>query len=427
MVRKAILAGVSLKKKRNSFESAMKETGALCTAANIQVAGIIIQQSNSVDVKTVFRSGKLEELKTLVQESNADLIIFYNDLRVQQAERIYAYCGCEVIDRQALILNIFASRARSHEAKMQVELARLQYDLPRVQSASKDFEGHSRGGSLMNRGAGEMRSSLIARKYASRIADLKKQLEQISRHKEHDELRRGKTMMRRCALVGYTNAGKSSLMNALLETSSSKGQSVSTEDMLFATLDTSVRQVNSGSQSYLLYDTVGFVSDLPHTLIEAFKSTLDAARDADLLIHVIDISDAEWIQKKEITEDTLNQIGAGHIPILAVYNKIDLIKDDTLPQSFAISCKNKEGIAELQKAIVSALYPNEITVQVKVSYDRIPMVSRYRSVLKMEELASDEHGVIYQISGPKRYIDALHIEQMSKTEGKIYENSLGKI
>lgn len=409
-MRKAILAGVSLKKKRSTFESAMKETEALCTAANVQVVATIIQQSNSEDVKTVFRRGKLEELKNLVSEVSADLIIFYNDLRVQQAERIYAYCECEVIDRQALILNIFADRARSHEAKMQVELARLQYDLPRVQSASKDFEGHARGGALMNRGAGEMRSSLIARKYAARIADLKKQLDFINLHITQDERRRTKTMMRRCALVGYTNAGKSSLMNALLETSQSKGQSVYEEDMLFATLDTSVRQVKTGTQCYLLYDTVGFVSDLPHTLIDAFKSTLDAARDADLLIHVIDISDPDWIVKKQITEDTLNEIGAGHIPVLPVYNKIDLLKEEKV-HSLSVSCKNKEGIAELQKAILHKLYPDEVTIQVKVPYNRIAKLSSYRSVLKMKEIESDNIGVTYRISGPKRYISALHMEE----------------
>lgn len=409
--RNVILAGVNLNKEKGSFESKIEETISLCEAAGYEVTSTIVQQSNSEDVKTVFRSGKLKELKNLVEMTNADLVIFYNDLRVQQAERIAAICGVEVIDRQALILNIFSLRARSSEAKLQVELARLQYDLPRAIHASRENEeGHLQGGSSRTRGAGEMRSSLIARKYSSRMAKIKKELQKVEIQQNQDERRRTKTLYKRVALVGYTNAGKSSLMNVFLNTTSAKGKQVYSEDMLFATLDTSVREIHTNGYSFFLYDTVGFVSDLPHTLIDAFKTTLTAARDADLLLHVIDCSDPNYNEKYTIAEETLKEIGANEIPLLRIYNKVDACENR--PEGHCISCFTKEGIDELKKKIVSMLYPNEKEMKIKLPYARIAMADLYRKVLYMEEVAYEEDGIMYQIHGPKAYVDAFRIFQI---------------
>jgi GTP-binding protein HflX len=405
-MRKAVLAGVSLKENAAQFESDLKECEALCQAGDIEVKAVIVQNFRSLDQKTAFRSGKLQELAGLVEETHADLIVFYNALRVQMAERISLACnGIDVIDRTALILDIFSLRARSRQAKLQTEMARLQYDLPRV-LGDDNHDGHSRGGGVTNRGGGEMRSEIISRKYQARIADLRKELQKIEIHHGEDERRRNKTMMRRAALVGYTNAGKSSLMNALLSRNNSQGQRVYEEDMLFATLDTSVRRIETGARKYLLYDTVGFVSHLPHMLVEAFHSTLDAARNADLLIHVVDASDPDPSARIRITEETLKEIGAGEIPLIRVYNKIDLLAADQRPEGFAVSCRTGEGIEDLRQAILTKLYPEESQMKCLLPYGKMAMFDAYRKVLQIKILSQNETGMEILIQGPERYVNA---------------------
>ena len=423
-MKKAILAGISLKNNTGEFEEQMRETASLCHAAGLEVIDTITQLSRSLDPDTAFRSGKLQELAVLCKETDPDLIVFHNGLRIQMQQRIHEACGVNVIDRTSLILDIFASRARSKQAKLQVELARLQYDLPRVLHSQADESGHERGGSAYNRGAGEMRSALVERRYASRIAALKKELASIDRQIMADERRRTKTMMRRAALVGYTNAGKSSLLNALMDRSESSGKSVMEEDMLFATLDTSVRRIRRNGRSMLIYDTVGFVSDLPHTLIDAFHSTLNSARQADLLIHVIDVSDESWPLKAEITEQTLAEIGAGDIPVLRVYNKTDLCRERPDVSGCAVSCRTKEGIDDLLQEITRRLYPAEETVLCRIPYDKISMTDAYRSVLAVEMLQADEESMIIRITGPKRYCDAF---RMYRLENDHYDtDSMGQ-
>ena len=405
-MKKAVLAGVCLKDTEENFAMKMEECASLCLACNLEVSGTIIQNSYSMDQKTAFRKGKLEELKNLVEMTDADLVVFYNPLRVQMAERIADACGTEVIDRTSLILDIFSMRARTRQAKLQTEMARLQYDLPRILNSDNDNRERSRGGSVTNRGSGEMRSSLVARKYQNRIQSLKKELQKIDKQRSQDERRRSKTMMRRVALVGYTNAGKSSILNCLMCLSSAQGSEVMEKDMLFATLDTSVRMIHADAHSFLLYDTVGFVSDLPHTLIDAFHSTLDSARDADLLIHVVDASDPQWSMKASITRDTLHEIGAGEIPVLTVYNKTDLLAKEHAFEGICVSAKTGEGMKDLSQAIVSHLYPHEKTIHCHIPYDRMAMLDAYRQVLEVKEGDCDEEGMHVVLSGPQRYLDA---------------------
>ena len=404
-MKKAVLAGIRTDQRETDFNAAMNETESLCRACDIEVCAVIVQTSRSMDPNTAFRSGKLNELAALVSETEAELVVFHNPLRIQTAERISAAADVNVIDRTALILDIFAKRARSTQAKLQVEMARLQYDLPRELNSSADESGHERGGSAYNRGAGEMRSRLIRRTYSSRIAALKKELEKIRKQKYQDERRRTRTLMRRAALVGYTNAGKSSLMNAMLKIGGA-GKSVYEEDMLFATLDTSVRMIESGSRKFLLYDTVGFVSDLPHSLIDAFQATLDAARDADLLLHVIDSSDEEWQRKAEITEDTLREIGAGDIPVLRIFTKCDLAEHTPDEERIYVSSVTGEGTERMMNEILIRLYPPEETIVCRIPYDRMGTADRYRAALIMKEIESTQDSVIMRITGPKRYTEA---------------------
>ncbi len=406
-MKKTILAGIRLQESELEFQEKLDETVGLCQACGLEVVGILTQKSDSVHPHTAFRSGKIVELAALVKDREAQLIVFQNILPIASASAIAEACEVHVIDRTSLILDIFSMRARSRQAKLQTELARLQYDLPRVVKRDESA-GHSRGGSAMNRGAGEMRSHLIERRYSKRIQDLKKELEKIQNQKNHDEHRRQKTLLKRVALIGYTNAGKSSLMNAILEKTGAVGKEVYTEDMLFATLDTSVRVVKALQRQFFLYDTVGFVSDLPHTLVEAFQSTLDACKDADLLLHVIDVSVPDWQKKAEITEHTLRDIHADGIPVLRVYNKVDLCESEPEMIRDCISCKTSEGLDHLLERIVSQLYPAEESIVVKIPYEKYAILNQYRAVLLVESISEEEDGLVVRLSGPETYTRIFH-------------------
>lgn len=404
-MERIILAGIELKNNSRSFRGMMAETRALCAACGMTVLGEIVQKSRSLDPSTAFRKGKLEELTRMREELDADGIVFHNSLSVDTANRIASVCGAEVIDRTAVILRIFSLRARSRQARLQTEMARLQYDLPGT-AENRNTGGHERGGSAYNRGAGEMRSAAVARRYEARIAFLRKELKKIDQRTGQDERRRAKTLMRRAALVGYTNAGKSSVMNCLLKESAGGGAEVEEKDMLFATLDTSVRKITVKGRSFLLSDTVGFVSDLPHTLIDAFHATLRSAAEADLLIHVIDYSDPEWQEKEEITEKTLREIGASDIPVLRIFNKCDL-KRGSRADGMMISCRTGEGIRSLSEEIFRRLYPDEDAVTCRVPYDRMNIAEKYFALLKGKVIGEDEEGTLIRFSGPADLISSV--------------------
>ena len=227
-MKKVILAGICLRSQQKSFASSMGECERLCEACGYEIVEKLTQSSDSIDRNTAFRKGKIEELRLLVENTDAQLVVFFNSLTVQMAHRISEQIGINVIDRTSLILDIFAYRARSRQAKLQVEMARLQYALPKAVSEGGSEE-RSRGGGVKNRGAGEMRSSVIARTYRNRIAELKKELAEIENRRNRDERRRSKTLLKRVALIGYTNAGKSSLMNSILQECAQNGRARSTK------------------------------------------------------------------------------------------------------------------------------------------------------------------------------------------------------
>ncbi len=404
-IRTAIIAGICQKDEGAGFESAMKECAALCEACSIKPVMTITQNSRTLDPQTAFRSGKLAELAEAVQREHADMVVFYNGLSVKAAMRISEVVGVPVIDRTALILDIFSQRARTRQAKLQTEMARLKYDLPRVLDTDENA-GHEGGGAVRNRGAGEMRSAMVQRRYRARITELKKELKRIEVQHTQDEARRSKTLLGRCAMVGYTNAGKSSLMNALLRETSGAGTEVMEKDMLFATLDTSVRMIQLKKKAFLLYDTVGFVSDLPHMLVEAFRSTLDAARDADLLLHVIDASDPDWQIKADITDETLREIGADQIPVLRIFTKCDLVPAENRPVGICVSALDGEGIEELYNAVNDHLYPIEEEAECLVPYRESALIERYHMMCDIDILEHTEEGYKLHIIGPKSCVYA---------------------
>ena len=397
-MKRAVLAYACLKRRKADAENRLLETASLAEACGIETAKEVVQYSDSLDPRFVMRSGKLEELSLAVQSLDCDLVVFVNDLSLSARNRIEELVGVDVIDRTTLILDIFSSRARSKQAKMQVELARLQYALPALK-AMDETEAHFRGGEYRSRGAGEKRSAEIARTYQKRISVLKKELAQIRRENETAERRRSKSGLARCALVGYTNAGKSSLMNAMLKFEKKEERSVFVKDMLFATLDSSVRNMEYNGRQFLLYDTVGFVSDLPFQLIEAFQSTLDAARNADLLIHVIDSSDEKREEKTAAAEATLREIHADEIPLIRVYTKADLLKEEREPGAVYVSSLTSEGMEALVSLIIDRLYPSQKTVTVMIPYEKSGILAMYRSVLDVMILQETDTGILARVTG----------------------------
>jgi GTP-binding protein HflX len=284
-------------------------------------------------------TGKVDEVKGLAQDLGADVIIFDNSLSPMQMRNLQERLEKPILDRSALILDIFARRARSREAKLQVEVARLQYMLPRLVGlhAALSRQGGA-SGSMSSRGAGEKKLELDRRVLEKRLTELRRELKEVGNERETQRKRRVKSGLPRVALVGYTNAGKSTLLNAMLdlygadEGEAQEEKRVFEKDMLFATLDTTVRKIAPPEHhAFLLSDTVGFIHKLPHNLVEAFQSTLEEAKEADLLIQVVDYSDEHYKEQITVTNQTLKKLQADGVPMLYIYNKSDLVSTDALP------------------------------------------------------------------------------------------------
>jgi len=351
---KAILIGVvTPEQNKNQAEEYLEELAFLAKTAGAIPIKKITQKLSVPNNKTFIGKGKIEEVKQLAKEGEVELIIFDDDLSPVQIRNIERILECKILDRSNLILDIFASRARTANAKTQVELAQYQYLLPRLTRMWTHLE-RQKGGIGM-RGPGETQIETDRRIIGQKISLLKKQLEKIDKQKITQ--RKGRGSMIRLALVGYTNAGKSTLMNQL-----SKSE-VFAEDKLFATLDTTIRKVVIENLPFLLADTVGFIRKLPHQLVDSFKSTLDEVRESDLLLHIVDISNPNFESQIEVVNQTLAEIGASDKPMILVFNKTDIFsfvekeEDDLSP-------KTKENISleELKETWISKMEDNTIFI-----------------------------------------------------------------
>ncbi|MCO6533426.1 GTPase HflX [Lactobacillus sp.] len=320
---KAYIAGVNLNDP--NFDYYLAELANLAEAANMEVVGQSRQNLEHVVAGTYFGLGKINEIKDMARGLRAKVLILNDELTPVQIRNLEKMTKLRIIDRTELILEIFSSRARTKQAKLQVQLARLEYELPRLHPSENNLD-QQRGGGFANRGAGESKLELNRRTIGKQIAVIKKELKEIAGQEEIKAKRRNQNHIPKVALVGYTNAGKSTTMNGLLAeyTKENGEKQVFVKDMLFATLDTNVRRIELNNNfSFILSDTVGFISKLPHNLIESFKATLQEVKDADLLINVVDASDPNMIQMIRTTQNVLAEIGVKNTPMITAYNKAD--------------------------------------------------------------------------------------------------------
>ncbi|TNY35028.1 GTPase HflX [Thermomonospora catenispora] len=394
-LERVVLVGVWTEGTAEQAENSLRELAALAETAGSQVLEGLIQRRGKPDVATYIGSGKAEELAEIVRATGADTVICDGELSPSQLRHLEEVVKVKVIDRTALILDIFAQHARSREGKAQVELAQLEYLLPRLRgwggNLSRQVGGRAAGGvGIGGRGPGETKIELDRRRIRARMAKLRRQIAEMSKARDTMRSARRQNRVPAVAIAGYTNAGKSSLLNRLT------GAGVLVEDALFATLDPTVRRAATPSgRAFTLADTVGFVRHLPHQLVEAFRSTLEEVVEADLILHVVDGSDAEPEAQIDAVRQVLREIGADRVAELVVINKADAADPLTLARlqrrekdGVVVSARTGAGIDELLAAIEANLPGLDRTMRVLLPYDRGDLVAR---IHELGEVLSLEH------------------------------------
>ena len=379
---RGIVAGVQW---RGDIQRSMDELEGLCEADGIQVVGRLEQSLERPNSATLIGKGKVEELRALCENMEVDTVVFNEELSGIQIRNLEEALGVRVIDRTILILDIFADRAVSKEGKLQVELAQLKYRMPRLTGFGRSLS--RLGGGIGTRGPGEKKLETDRRHIARRIDDIKEELAKAGKSRQTQKTGRTKSGLPVVALVGYTNSGKSAIMNRLLdmfEEETSQGltdnKKVGSEDMLFATLDTAHRKLSLGKgMDFILIDTVGFVSGLPHDLVDAFRSTLEEVRDADVLIHVVDNAREDKEFQIEVTGNVIRQLGAGGAYTIMAYNKIDIASEEPVitggDEAVFISARTGEGMDRLADAVKRALFADMIKAELLIPYDKGGIVS----------------------------------------------------
>ncbi len=416
---RAFLVGIELHSHPGllSVDESLAELALLAETAGLEVVGEAKQRMDAPNVNTYIGTGKVEEVQALVEELQADVVVFDEELSARHLRELEQILGenVRVLDRTSLILDIFAQHAHTREGALQVELAQYEYRLPRLTRAWTHLArqaggGGGRAGSVGGvglRGPGETQLEVDRREIRQRIGHLKRQLEKVRIHRQQYRARRKRSKIPVVALVGYTNAGKSTLLNQL------SNANVFVADQLFATLDPTTRRVElPGGHAALITDTVGFIQKLPTTLVAAFRATLEEIAEADLLLHVIDITHSEAGAQAKAVHEALAEIEADHIPVLTVLNKIDRLNDPekarlavtSFPNSVAISALMGEGIPDLLRMTSEHLFETFSPVIVRLPYQRGSLISLFHEQGQVEHIEHGQGGVVIQGRLPGRLL-----------------------
>ena len=415
---RTLLVGVSIRSERNllPLEESLSELALLANTAGLHVIGQVDQRLQKQNPKTFIGTGKVEEVEALVDEYDAQIILFDDELNPRhqrELEKIFSD-DVRVLDRTALILDIFAQHANTHEGSLQVELAQYEYRLPRLTRAWTHLArqaggggGRSGGGGVGLRGPGEKQLEADRRDIRRRIDHLKNELEKVRAHRGRHRAARKKSRIPVVALVGYTNAGKSTLLNQL------SGANIYAADHLFATLDPTTRRVDLPVGTVALFtDTVGFIQKLPTTLIAAFRATLEEITEADLLLHIVDVTHPCAQAQAEAVIETLKEIKADHIPILTVLNKIDRLKSSEgaqnaladFPDAVAISALNGQGMEDLLPAVHRKLFESFVTIIVRLPYQEGALIALFHEKGQVEQIEHTREGVVIEGRLPGRFV-----------------------
>lgn len=433
---KAFLVGVDLfqKKVLLPLEDSLAELELLANTSGLDVVGELTQKLDRPHVKTYIGPGKVDELKMLVEETRSQVVLFDDELSPRHQRELQLALGKEVrvLDRTALILDIFAQHAHTREGMLQVELAQYEYYLPRLTGQWTHLErqaggGGGRAGSTGGvglRGPGETQLEVDKRAIRKRISHLKEELEKVEAHRQRYRAQRKRSRIPTVALVGYTNAGKSTLINKITKSD------VYVADQLFATLDPTTRKVElPGGYQALFTDTVGFIQKLPTTLVEAFHATLEEIAEADLLLHVVDISHANAMNQYEAVQETLDKIEAHHIPVVTALNKVDRLRSPEaakeavkgFSKAVTISALDGSGVKDLLRVIHEELYETYAPIRVRLPYQQGALISLFHEAGQVELIEHGRGGVLMQGRIPGRLLAQFNNWQVSKNHIEVEE------
>lgn len=398
LIEKVLLVGIS-ERDGDDAEDSLEELADLAKTAGAEVVGTVIQRRERMHPGTYVGTGKLEEIRDLIWETDATGIICDDELSPAQMKNMEQVLDTKVMDRTLLILDIFAARASTSEGKIQVELAQLKYRMSRLTGFGRSMS--RLGGGIGTRGPGEKKLEMDRRLINHRVAQLNRELKEVIRHREVNRSQRMKNHTRVAAIVGYTNAGKSTLLNVLTDAN------VLEEDQLFATLDPTTRMLQlSGNQQVLLTDTVGFIRKLPHHLIDAFKSTLEEAKYADFIIHVVDASNPQWDKQMHVVYDTLKDLGVTEKKIITLFNKCDCLEGEEIFQDFRadhtlrISAKQGEGLEEFKELIGEVLREGKVLLKHTFPYEKAGEIQRIRKYGELLQEDYRENGIYVEAYVP---------------------------